>query len=96
MFVYKTWWHKRITLLFTAWLMIAVCIPLAARFRRGGAVGYMFGAGVAIGFAYFIFDGISATIGEMGLAPPWMAAWMPVIALALLAAAMTLKAESVS
>jgi len=95
-YVYRTWWHKRITLLLAAWLVIAVCIPLAARYRRGGAIGYMFGTGVAIGFAYFIFSGLSITIGEMGLVPPWMAAWIPLIALGLLTSALMLKAETVS
>ena len=95
-FVYKAWWHKRLSLFITAWLMIAVIVPLAARFRRGGAIGYMFGTGVAIGFAYFIFDGISMTIGEMGLAPPWMAAWTPLLVLALAAASLMLKTETVS
>ena len=95
-FVYEAWWHKRISLVLAAWLMMAVCVPLAARYRRGGAVGYMFGAGVSIGFAYFIFDGISMTIGEMGLAPPWAAAWIPVAALALLTAALAMRAETVS
>jgi len=95
-FVYQAWWHKRLSLLITAWLMIAVIIPLSARFRRGGAIGYMFGIGVAIGFAYFIFDGISMTIGEMGLAPPIMAAWIPVLVLALAAASLMLKSETVA
>ena len=95
-FVYEVWWHKRLSLLIAAWLVIAVCIPLSARYRRGGAVGYMFGAGIFIGFAFFIFDGISMTMGEMGLVPPWMAVWIPLIVLGLVAAALLLRAESVS
>jgi len=94
--VYKTWWHKRISLLLGAWLVMAVCIPLASRYRRGGAVGYLFGAGVAIGFAYFIFSGLSITIGEMGLVPAWMAAWMPLILLGLLTSFLLVRAETVT
>ncbi len=94
--VYRAWRHKRISLLLAAWLMMAVCVPLAARYRRGGAAGYLFGTGVAIGFAFFIFDGVSMTIGEMGLTPPWMAAWTPLAALALLTAALAARAETVS
>lgn len=94
--VYQTWWHKRISLLASAFLMIALCVPLAVRFRRGGGVGMLFGVGVALGFAYFIFDGISLTIGELGIVPAWMAAWAPMAVFAGLAAALTLRAETVS
>ena len=37
--VYETWWHKRLSLFFSALVMIAICIPLAVRFRRGGGIG---------------------------------------------------------
>ena len=92
----KTWWHKRTTLLFTAWLIIAVCVPLATRFRRGGGIGYMFALGVAIGFVFFVLDGISVTLGEIGLMPPALAAWLPSLILASVAAALTVRAEAIA
>ena len=94
--VYETWWHKRISLLPSAWLMIALCLPLAVRYRRGGSIAVMLGVGVAVGFSFFIFDGIALTVGELGIVPPWMAAWTPVLAFAGLAATLMLKAETVS
>jgi lipopolysaccharide export system permease protein len=94
--VYETWWHKRVTLLFTAWLIIAVCVPLAVRFRRGGGIGYMFALGVAIGFIFFVLDGISVTLGEIGLMPPALAAWLPSLILASVAAALTVRAEAIA
>ena len=93
--VYETWWHKRTTLLFSAWLIIAVCVPLAVRFRRGGGIGYMFALGVAIGFIFFVLDGISVTLGEIGLMPPALAAWLPSLILTAVAAAMTVRAEAI-
>ena len=51
-------------MLLTAWLMIAICMPLAVRFRRSGAGGPIFMIGLAIGFTYSIFEGISLTMGE--------------------------------
>lgn len=92
--VYETWWHKRTTLLFSAWLMIVVCIPLALRFRRGGGIGYLFAGGVALGFGFFVLDGISLTMGELGILPPWMAAWLPVAIFGGAAVAMLLRSES--
>ena len=37
-YVYQTWWHKRISLVFVSLVMIALVVPLATRFRRGGGL----------------------------------------------------------
>ena len=94
--VYETWWHKRITLLLSSWLMIAICLPLAVRYRRGGGIGVILGLGIAFGFAFFLFDGISLTIGELGHVAPWLAAWTPVLVFAGLATTLMLRVETVS
>jgi lipopolysaccharide export system permease protein len=93
--VYQTWWHKRVTLFLTVLVMIAICIPLVTRFRRGGGIGLLFAAGVALGFCYFVIDGISISMGELGFVPPWMAAWLPLLGFAGIAAAMGFRAERV-
>jgi lipopolysaccharide export system permease protein len=93
--VYETWAHKRVSLFFSGLLMMALCIPLATRFRRGGGLGVLFAAGVGMGFLYFIVDGISLTMGELGFVSPWLAAWFPLAAFGSLAAVLTLKAETV-
>ena len=85
--VYTTWWHKRMSLFFSAIVMIAICVPLAMRFRRGGGIGALFGAGIGLGFVFFVTDGISLTMGELGFVLPWLAAWGPVLAFAAIAAA---------
>ena len=93
--VYQTWWHKRISLFFSALLMISLCIPLASRFRRGGGLGAQFAVGVGLGFLYFVVDGIAMTMGELGFVMPWLAAWLPVVGFGALAAVLTLRAETV-
>lgn len=93
--VYQTWAHKRVSLFFSGLLMMALCIPLATRFRRGGGLGLLFAAGVGMGFLYFIVDGISLTMGELGFVSPWLAAWFPLAVFGSLAAVLTLKAETV-
>ncbi|MFM8745376.1 MAG: LptF/LptG family permease [Aestuariivirga sp.] len=93
--VYETWANKRIAMFFTGFLMIALCVPLATRFRRGGGLGVLFAAGVGIGFIYFIVDGIALTMGELGFVAPWLAAWLPVAAFGALAAMLTLRAETI-
>ncbi len=93
--VYETWANKRVSLFFSGLLMIALCIPLATRFRRGGGLGALFAAGVGLGFLYFIVDGISLTMGELGFVTPWLAAWLPLGAFGCLAAVLTLRTETV-
>lgn len=93
--VYQTWQHKRITLFFTSLLMMAMCVPLASRFRRGGGLGALFAIGVGMGFVYFIIDGVALTMGELGFVSPWLGAWIPLIAFGFLTAVMALRAENV-
>lgn len=93
--VYETWANKRVSLFFSGLLMMGLCIPLATRFRRGGGLGALFAVGVGIGFVYFIVDGISLTMGELGFVKPWLAAWLPILAFGSLAVVMTLRSETV-
>jgi lipopolysaccharide export system permease protein len=94
-YVYQTWWHKRISLFFVSMIMVALVVPLATRFRRGGGLGLLFALGVGLGFAFFILDGIALSIGELGLVLPWLAAWLPVLVFALLALYLLSKSERV-
>jgi lipopolysaccharide export system permease protein len=84
-YVYETWWHKRISLFFVSLVMVALVIPLATRFRRGGGLGVLFAVGVGLGFAFFILDGIAMSVGELGAVFPWLAAWLPVLVFGCLA-----------
>jgi lipopolysaccharide export system permease protein len=92
-YVYQTWWHKRISPFIIAMIMIALCVPLATRFRRGGGLGQMLGVGVGMGFLFFVSDGVAASIGEIGLVAPWLAAWTPIIVFGALAAGLVARTE---
>lgn len=91
--VYQTWWHKRFTFFVTALAMVALCIPLAVRFHRGGGIGIMFAIGIGLGFLFFIIDGIALTMGELGFVTPWFAAWSPVLGLAAVAGFISFRTE---
>jgi lipopolysaccharide export system permease protein len=93
--VYETWRHKRVALFFNSLVMIGLCIPLAVRFRRGGGLGALFAIGVGLGFLYFVVDGISLTMGELGFVAPWLGAWLPPLLFGSLATLMALRAENV-
>jgi lipopolysaccharide export system permease protein len=92
-YVYQTWWHKRISPFIIAMIMIALCVPLATRFRRGGGLGPLLGVGVGMGFLFFVSDGVAASIGEIGLVAPWLAAWTPIIVFGALAAGLVARTE---
>jgi lipopolysaccharide export system permease protein len=94
-YVYKTWWHKRISLLFVSLVMVALTVPLASRFRRGGGLGILFAAGVSMGFSFFIMDGIAISVGELGIVMPWLAAWLPIMVFGSLALFLLSKSERV-
>ncbi|MDE2384608.1 MAG: LptF/LptG family permease [Alphaproteobacteria bacterium] len=93
--VYKTWWQKRLTPPFIAVVMLILCVPLGTSFRRGGGLGLIFAAGVALGFVYFIADGVAMTLGEQGTISPWMAAWGPLIVFAAIAVALMARTDHV-
>jgi lipopolysaccharide export system permease protein len=93
--VYQTWWHKRLTFFVTALAMVALCIPLAVRFHRGGGIGIMFAVGIGLGFLFFIVDGIALTMGELGFVTPWFAAWSPVLGLAAVAGFISFRTERI-
>ncbi len=94
-YVYETWRHKRLTPVIIAIVMVALCVPLAARFRRGGGLGLLFAFGIGMGFAFFVLDGIAQSVGELGFISPWLAAWTPVLVFAAIAAYLTLQTERV-
>lgn len=92
-YVYQTWWYKRLTPVVIAIIMLVLCVPLSTRFRRGGGIGYLFGFGVALGFLFFVGEGLSTTLGEVGVVAPWLAAFSPIIIFGAIAAAVLARSE---
>ena len=89
-YVYELWWLKRLTPFLVAVVMLALCVPLATTFRRGGGLGKLFVAGVGLGFVYFVGDGLVTTLGEIGVLSPLLAAWgLPLLFGALAVALLT-------
>jgi lipopolysaccharide export system permease protein len=95
-YVYKTWWYKRFAPLAAAVLMVCLVVPLLITHRRGGGLGIMFAIAMGLGFLYFLVDGISMSAGELGLLPPFIAAWLPNMAFAFVALILMLRTERVN
>jgi len=94
-YVYETWWHKRLTPLLIALVMLTLCVPLGTYFRRGGGLGMIFLVGVGLGFIYFVVDGVAMTLGEQGSIAPWMAAWGPIMMFGAMAVALLSRTDHV-
>jgi len=92
-FLYETWFHKKLAAPAVVLLMILLPIPLAHRFQRHRGILSMLVMGIALGFCFFIFDGFALAMGEAGLLPPILAAWVPTAVLALVAQGMMYQIE---
>jgi lipopolysaccharide export LptBFGC system permease protein LptF len=92
-YLFRTWMQQRLSLMVTPFLMICLVASLAQRFSRTGGFARLFLLGGAIGFGFSIFDGTALAMGEAGLVTPWLAAWLPKLALACAIGAFTLRFE---
>lgn len=85
LFLYETWFHKKIAAPAAILLMVLLAVPLAHRYQRAGAITWLLVAGITLGFVFFVFDGMVLAMGEAGLLPPALAAWTPTLVMALIA-----------
>ncbi len=92
--LYETWLQVKIAVCFAPFLMIFLVIGLAQRFQRSGHIELLFIGGIALGFAYFIFNGISLAMGEVGALPPIAAAWAPNVLFATIAGSLAFWHEA--
>jgi len=90
--VYRVWLHERLANALAPMLMIALAVSLVRgeHIRRGP--GLFLVAGMAIGFGYFIYDGVVLAIGKAGWLPAWFAAWSPKALMACVIATLALRA----
>lgn len=72
---YLTMMHAKIAVPFSGVVMVLLGIPFALKTGRSGGVAMGIGAGVAIGFAYFIINAAVQSYGRSGVLPPFVAAW---------------------
>lgn len=71
-----TEWHVRIARIFSCVVLVMLAVPSAVTFQRRGT---MKGIGIAITLAVlllFLYR-VFPSLGESGLLPPWLSAWIP-------------------
>ena len=93
LYVYETWFNRKIVVPLASLLMVLVAVPLSQRFQRHGGGATTLTLGIVIGFCFFVFDGFALAVGEAGLVPPIIAAWAPTLAFAAVGAALGFYVE---
>lgn len=77
-------YHKRYATPFAAFILTLIGVSLSCEKRKGG-MGASIGAGIALSFAYILFQTISATFALNAGWPAMFAVWLPNIVFALIA-----------
>lgn len=83
---YQVKFHSRISLSFIPLVMCFLGVPFSVRGRREGGVAKDLGICMAITFFYWLFYSVGLSLGTNGALLPWLAAWLPSMVFAALAA----------
>ncbi len=92
--LYQTWLHDRIVTALTPFLMLVLVISLVQAIGKSVPFGWIFVSALALSFGFFVFDRMTLAMGEVGILPPWLAAWAPNLVLASLAGTFLIRPES--
>jgi len=85
--VYRTWMHKSLALPLAPLFMVVLATAAVRGLQRQGGVVLNALVGFGGAFLYFVADGVLQALGEAGSIPPALAAWLPLVFLALISAA---------
>lgn len=80
-YLYRTWLYEKLAACVVPLLLLLLSAALAQQTQRHGHVELLFLYGAAIGFAFFIFNGVTLAMGEVGLLPPLFAIAVPLVVL---------------
>ncbi|HJQ57663.1 MAG TPA: LPS export ABC transporter permease LptG [Vineibacter sp.] len=90
---YDTWLQRRLALPAVILVMLLLAAPVAQARVKMSSLGARLAAGVALGFLFFITDGVSLALGESGAVVPLVAAWASPIIFASVAGSVLLRIE---
>lgn len=79
---YEVEWHKKFSIPFACTVFVLVGMPLAVVSARGGR-GVSVGMSIGAFFLYYVLLSTGEKLADRGIAPPWIAMWLPNIVLGL-------------
>ena len=85
-------WHKLAAPVSTILMPLLAAIA-AFGLARSGQVLLRATVGMALGFTYFVVDNFSLSMGNVGIYPPFLAAWAPVLLFLLIGEAVLIRSE---
>lgn len=85
--------YMKLAVPFTTLVLAGVAIPLAGRVQRHASVAAIVGAGLAIGFVYWVVLALTRSLGQTGILPALAAAWASNVIYALVGVALHLSSE---
>ena len=83
--IFEVEYHKRFASPFAAFILSTIGLSLSFRKRKGG-MGTALGLGIALSATYIMLQTVSSTFAINSNWPPMLAAWMPNILFAIIAA----------
>jgi lipopolysaccharide export system permease protein len=92
-YFYQTWLQHKVALPISLLVMILLAAPVAQGMLRQGGMATGLALGVALGFLYFVCEGLMLTLGETGALAPLVAAWAPPVLFGTLGAFWLLRVE---
>ncbi len=90
---YMLWLQERLAAPPTTIAMLLIIVALMRPTEGRAAQGWLIVLGVATGFICWTFDGLVLTLGDLGLLPPVLAAWLPLAVFCMVAASIMLRQE---
>jgi len=69
--------HGKLAFSFVSIILLVIGISFSLRSERSGGVAQSIGAGVIIGFSYWLVFAFSLSLGRSGTLYPILAAWIP-------------------
>ncbi len=92
-YFYATWLNRKFTLPLSSLAMVLLAAPLGLMVGRRPNLLVGMAASIAAGFLFFVFDNVALTLGESGMLPAALAAWVPLLLFSILAISFLLHAE---
>jgi len=86
--------HGKIAFPLVSIILVAIGIPFSLRSERSGVITRSIGAGIVIGFFYWVVFAFALTLGRSGILPPLLAAWTANLIFGSAAAVMFLRVRT--
>jgi lipopolysaccharide export system permease protein len=73
---YRTDMHGKIAFSLVSIILAVIGVSFSVRSERSGGVTQSIGAGIVIGFSYWLVFAFAMSLGRSGTLPPFLAAWL--------------------